>query len=350
MINLLPPKLKTERKYARQNRKLMLWLGLCILGVLGLSGVTAGGFFFLDRAAQSQEASNRQLAQVLEETKVDEQISEFKDFASKLQTVTNVLDKQYLFSNLVRRLGGTIPPGAVLASISLTGEDRALDLSFSTVDNATANLILVNLNDKNNGLFKQADTTTISCVNVSTEPNAPVVEFPCTTSVKVLFHDDTDFVLLNALLSEQALSDALRGLRSEPGFEKISFGYVKIDGVKDTVMVQMLHNSPSDPDRIINLLLNSSSGPKHSYSFKNASGKTETMQTPYFREINVLNQICSSEFTDSTEDSDTYSCQSELRLVMALDESEIEQKAEEKEQDGTDSLEEAFIERFGGER
>lgn len=351
MINLLPPTLKTDRKYARQNRKILAWLALCLLGIFGIGIIASGGFYFLQQATIDQEASNKQLTALLESQKVDESIDTYKDFASSLTTATSILDRQYLFSNIIRRIGGTLPPGAVLTGVNLTGEDRALDLQFQATNSDTATLILVNLNDNNNGLFEKADTTSISCS--PSEGNSGVT-FLCDTSIRVLFYDDTDFVLMNALLTEQALQQALTNVTNEYDLDSSAIELVKLDGVKNTFRFLQLYNIDTTIDKTI-ATLTTATGPLHSYSVT-IDGETKKLETPYFSSVTASSSDCPAggivpadrvaKASDNGLTERMFRCRVLYEVVINQDNSDTEKEEELKEKDGIDSLLEQFLERF----
>lgn len=340
MINLLPSSIKQERKYARHNRKLVMWLSISALGIAALFIISAGGFVLLQQAISNAEENNTALTETLAAQQVDSQIAEFKDFSDDLSTVTSILDQQYLFSNLVQRIGGTLPPQSVLSGISLTGEDLTLTLAFDAIDTTTANQILANLNDKQNGLFEQADTLSISC----RAPDPTVAnDLPCATSLKVLFFEDSDFVLLNGLLTEQALADALDNLlTSGLATDRIATEQVRLDGLQDTFNVSILSDTASLGSSAIERLRST----QFTYETTLEDNSTVELSTPYFLSVTQQEQNCPGSIANPIDSTDTFSCRTILELTFNINPSDEEIKEEEKEQNGIDSLESDFVETY----
>lgn len=344
MINLLPSDIKQERRYARNNRKLVMWLGISLLGIASLFIISAGAFFLLQQAISTEESNNESLTTNLAVQQVDSTIADFKNFSDNLSTVTGILDQQYIFSNLVQRIGGTLPPNSVLSGISLTGEDRTLTLAFNTQDNATANQILVNLNDKQNGLFEQADTLSITCIPEDPSDPSDDNSLLCSTSLKVLFFEDSDFVLLNGLLTEQAFADALNNVYQQNNqITDATTEQVLLDGLKDTYNVSILTSSTIQGRTVINELQNE----LFSYKKTDDTSTTEELTIPYFSNVEFISEECPGSIKSPTDDNKTYACRTLAVLTINLNPSDKEIQEEEREQDGIDSLQEDFIEAFG---
>lgn len=344
MINLLPPQIKEDRRYGRHNRTLVMWLAVCVFGIFTLISVAGGGFLFLQQSIQSEEDTNRQLASTLEAQEVDVQIAEFKEFSDDLSTVTGILNKQYIFSNLLQRIGGTIPPEAVLSGISLTGEDLSLDLLFSTTSNSVANQILVNLNDAENGLFRQADTITITCAPPDADPAITPERFPCTTSIKVLFSEDSDFVLLNGLLTEQAVADAAtNALNGEDG-DSYYVEQVRIDGLKNTFNLSVLSKNSRDAALVDTFLRLQ----QFSYEMTSDDNEKTELRTPFFANIQEVGEECpASGIVDPRRNSsELFGCRKFVTVTFNLNPTDAERKRAEKEEDGIASLKDEYLETY----
>jgi Tfp pilus assembly protein PilN len=118
MINLLPPQIQEQIRYAKLNRRLLrytLWLTV-VLGVL-----TA--ILFTSQWYASRQMNN--LTSLLEDKKTDvAKFSEIEKKASRLQTditaVEKLLETQTAFSLILADIASVLPQGSHITSIGLS--------------------------------------------------------------------------------------------------------------------------------------------------------------------------------------------------------------------------------------
>src|SRR6266702_2760441 len=107
MINLLPPDIKQNYRYARRNHYLLRWVGILSAGLLGAIFLTAGGFLYMHQSVQNytnQVASSNAQLQSQNLPGVQKQVTEI---SNNLKLVVQVLSKEVLFSELLQRLGAS---------------------------------------------------------------------------------------------------------------------------------------------------------------------------------------------------------------------------------------------------
>lgn len=198
MINLLPPEVKEMRSYGRRNVLLVRWSLICLGAALLLVGIAGAGYFFITNAEKAAAEAKQQTEKAIETAKLDEVSKQFDAFSGNLKTVTQILSKQVLFSQLIRQIGSVTPAGATLNSVSLSDADNALNLDFKVPTSDLAATIQVNLEDEKNGLFEKADIIQVSCITDANKQQS------CTVSVRALYRKDANFLFLNSVTSKAA--------------------------------------------------------------------------------------------------------------------------------------------------
>lgn len=198
MINLLPPDVKQEIVYGRKNSILFRWILAILLVIVGIAIMSLFGQFYITNNVHSQQkvaklAQDRMAAQNLDATK-----KELQTLSDNVKTIVQILSKQLLFSKMLTKIGGIIPPGTVLSDITLSTTDTAIDLSVSAVDRAAATQAFVNINDPNNNFFSKADLISINCESASGK------KYPCTAQVRVTLKNDSSFYFLNSVTTSGA--------------------------------------------------------------------------------------------------------------------------------------------------
>lgn len=193
MINLLPPDLKETYRYGRRNRTLARWLTTTALCLVGAIVLTTGGYIYLNHnisnTNQQVAASQKQL-QILDQTSVQKQVTAI---SNNLKLAGQVLSKEVLFSQLLKRLSTVIPSNTILTGLAISQSQSSVDISAETTDYNAATQLQVNLADPNNQIFSHADIQTISC-NAGASNNSA---YPCTVDVRALFATNNPFLFVN---------------------------------------------------------------------------------------------------------------------------------------------------------
>lgn len=139
MINLLPPDLKEQIKYAKFNRTVVRYVKLTIAVAVVLGGILAGSFYYLNlesAAAQNNVASKQA---TIAQYKVTI-LPKATDASNRLNAIAYAQTAQTHFSKVLNDLSLVMPQGVSMNTIALTG-NAAASVTI-TVDSQTYDEIL----------------------------------------------------------------------------------------------------------------------------------------------------------------------------------------------------------------
>jgi len=191
MINLLPPDLKSEYKFAGRNSRLLRVLGGFGIGIVGLVVIVAAGFFYLQLSASQYKGQVEDLRQSLNEHNQAEIGKQVQEISGRLKLAVDVLSNQVLYSEFLKQLAVVTPNGVGLTSVNIAEYGGALDITAGATDYESATQLHVNLTDPENGIFENADIVNIGCNPSSTG------QYPCVVSIRALFSTDNPFLMIN---------------------------------------------------------------------------------------------------------------------------------------------------------
>ena len=195
MINLLPPDLKQEYRYARQNLHILRWTYAFVFVIAGVAVITLAGTYTMNRSSDTYKARITNVQDQLakeDSAGIERQVTAI---SNNLKLMVSVLSKEVLFSELLARLGSLTPSNAVLTNLSIAQNVSAIDITAQTTDYNAATQLQVNLADAGNQIFSKADIVTISCADGATAANPA---YPCTVQIRAAFTSDNPFLFLNA--------------------------------------------------------------------------------------------------------------------------------------------------------
>ncbi|HTB49265.1 MAG TPA: hypothetical protein VK712_04240 [Verrucomicrobiae bacterium] len=194
MINLLPPDLKRDYRFARRNVSLRRWVIIFMIALLGLGGLATYGLLALHQSTtryNKQIAANNLLFQKEDFSGTQKQV---QDISSNFKLVVKVLGQEVLFSQLLKQIAAIIPANADLTGLNINQTQGAIDISAIATDYNTATQVQVNLADPANKIFSKADIVSITCSATSAvNPN-----YPCTINIRALFASDNPFLFINS--------------------------------------------------------------------------------------------------------------------------------------------------------
>lgn len=192
MINLLPPEVKTNISYARRNTVLRKWALATTVAILGLVSIVLFGQLYLDNSINAYSAQAQDTREQLRIQKIDETQKRVNEISSNLKLVVQVLQREILFSKVLKQIGASIPNGAVLTELTIAKVQGGIDLQYEAQNYQTATQILLNLQDPKNQIFEKADIENITCTDT------PVVgkKYNCTIEIRALFGKNTQFYSL----------------------------------------------------------------------------------------------------------------------------------------------------------
>ncbi len=194
MINLLPPEVKADYRFARRNVRLRRWTALFVLALVGLGLLGTYGLLTIH---QSTVRYNQQIAReglLAEKQQFAQTQAQVKEISSSFKLVLQVLSKEVLFSGLLKQIAATIPVNANLTGLTISKTTGALDITAIATDYNTATQVQVNLADPANRIFSKADLVSVTCgATASQDPR-----YPCTVTVRALFGSNNPFLFINS--------------------------------------------------------------------------------------------------------------------------------------------------------
>ncbi len=191
MINLLPPGLKQEYRYARLNRRLLQWVVGFLLAIAGVAVLTIAGLIIMSRSIDARQTEVTQTKAHLASQDIADTQKQISAIASNLKLMVSVLSKEVLFSELLVQLGSVTPPNTALSSLSVSQTQGAVDIAARAKNYDAATQLQANLADPNNKIFSKADTVDISCSTTVTGI------YPCTITLKALFAANNPYLFIN---------------------------------------------------------------------------------------------------------------------------------------------------------
>lgn len=193
MINLTPSDIKQDRYYRRNNLRYFRWISQSILMLLILNVFLAAGYGLILARQDQLDEKKASLNKEINDLNRGEVESKYTSFVTNINTITQILSKQILYSDLIKQIGSVTPSGATLNSVSISSKDNALDLNFKISSQDIAPIIQLNLEDEKNNLFSKADIVQLNCPTSST----------CTTQLKAEYKKDFPYLFINTLGSKK---------------------------------------------------------------------------------------------------------------------------------------------------
>ena len=195
MINLLPPDLKADYRYARRNTSLVHYITLFGFGLIVLALIVIVGIVYLQQSSKTYVAQAKGIKQSLSQQKQGDVEKQVQDISNSLKLAVQVLSQQVLFSQLLKQLAIVTPNNTTLSGISITELQGAVDVTARTKDYNAATQLQVNLADPANKIFSKADIVTITCASSATDP--ALAKYPCSVTIRAQFATDNPFLFIN---------------------------------------------------------------------------------------------------------------------------------------------------------
>lgn len=196
MINLLPPEIKENIMFARRNTHLRMWAFGLFASALLVVGMVGAGQMYLQQSIKTLTAQVEQGKVELKTEKLNETQEEVQELTDSLKLVTQVLQREILFSKLLVQIGGALPSGSILTSLSIDKVQGGLELQADAVNYQTGSQVQVNLQDPENKIFEKADILNIQC---DTDPGDPLKkQYPCLVQIKALFAKNNTFSFIQS--------------------------------------------------------------------------------------------------------------------------------------------------------
>ncbi len=122
MINLLPPNLKEQVRFAKLNRLALRYLRFTVVIIVVLGVIFGGTIFYLNVQANtvSKDVAQKQLD--IAATAAFQ--AQANDISLRLSAIKYIQAQQTHFSTLLNDLAKALPTGVSIDSITLTGSDK----------------------------------------------------------------------------------------------------------------------------------------------------------------------------------------------------------------------------------
>ncbi|HEV2403376.1 MAG TPA: PilN domain-containing protein [Candidatus Saccharimonadales bacterium] len=198
MINLLPPQLKSDYRYARYNHRLFHWIIAFILATAGVVLMAIGGLIAMNNSIDRYNAQLASTQAHLTSQSFADTEKQVAAISNNLKLMVQVLSKEILFSKLLNRLGTITPANVILTNLSISQNQSAIDITAQTTGYNAATQLQVNLADPSNQIFSKADIVSISCATGSTIANPA---YPCTATIRAQFTSSNPFLFINSAKS-----------------------------------------------------------------------------------------------------------------------------------------------------
>jgi Tfp pilus assembly protein PilN len=195
MINLLPPQIKQNYSFARQNRVLTRWILAVLVAILGLVIISGSELLSMSHKIDSYNTKVSSTQLQLENENSSKVVSQVTSIDDNLNLMVHVLSKEILFSKLLDRLGNITPPNVILTNLSIAQDQSAIDITAQSTNYDAATQLQVNLADPDNQIFSKADIISITCATGNQVANP---SYPCTDTIRAMFLSNNPFLFINS--------------------------------------------------------------------------------------------------------------------------------------------------------
>ncbi len=158
MINLLPPKIKVDRKFGRLNRRLLGYgVSIIFIGILSIAVVL---FNMQYVQADEQRLNEEMKSRASEATALEATQKDVDKIAAQLKTIDKLYSGEVKFSELIPKIGALLPSGVILNGLSLSGgKTNPLQLDVDMETQELSAVFLQNL--IHSDLFEAVDISSI---------------------------------------------------------------------------------------------------------------------------------------------------------------------------------------------
>ncbi len=132
MINILPPELKQQLRYAERNSALGRWLGGITLATILVFSLVTTGIWYARRQLVNLRANLA--SQQLAEAAFKNTETNVKTLQSSLVAIDKLLSEQTAYSKLLADLAALLPSNTYINHIALTGDATKPVEMLATVD------------------------------------------------------------------------------------------------------------------------------------------------------------------------------------------------------------------------
>ena len=199
MINLLPPELKQDYRFAGYNKILITWVSFFLIAIFGVAIITGSGLFIMNNSMRNYKDSIASDQLQLANDNMPAIQMQVTDISNNLKLMVNVLSHEIMFSKLLQQLGSITPPNVILTNLSISQSQSAVDITAQTGSYSAAAQLQINLAAPTNEIFSKADIVNISCLNT---PQVINPNYPCTADIRAQFTKNNPFLFINSTVAK----------------------------------------------------------------------------------------------------------------------------------------------------
>lgn len=193
MINLLPPTVKAEYRYASLNVVLRKWIVLSLMALIGLGVIATYGLVTLQRSTDDYDRRIAITEARFKQENFEGTQKQIQDISGSFKLVVKVLSQEVLFSELLKQIATSIPPNTNLTGLNINQSQAAIDITANATSYNAATQLQANLADPRNRIFSKADIVSVTCGSNAANPR-----YPCTINIRALFAQDNPFLFINS--------------------------------------------------------------------------------------------------------------------------------------------------------
>jgi hypothetical protein len=195
----MPPEIKRSYYYAEKNEKLIRWIVILIIGLIGLGAIGTYGWISLRKTINSKKQNIASLQANLNKNNLSNTEKQITIISNDFSLVAKVLSQEVVFSKLLTQMAGALPNGTNLTnlSISKTTLGSGLDITAEALNYNLATQVQVNLANPANGIFSKVDIINVTC---NTSNNKVISSFPCVVNLRAQFAKNNQFLFINQRL------------------------------------------------------------------------------------------------------------------------------------------------------
>ena len=190
MINLLPTEIKEGYRFARSNYHLSRWVLALSLAIVGAALLAGFGWAYINYTSNTYKEQITKSQEDLKAQQYDQVQKDVKEMSNNLELSVQVLSKQVLFSELLKRLGSLMPKDTKLTGLTIAQTQGAIDITASAKNQTAATQVQVNLTGEKDAVFSKVDIISINCIYSSTD------DYPCKATFRALFAEKNPFLFI----------------------------------------------------------------------------------------------------------------------------------------------------------
>lgn len=193
----MPPEVKKSYFYAEKNEKLIRWVIMLVIGLIGIGAIATYGWVSLHKSIIYKQQSVVVLQSNLNKNHLVSTEKQVEAISNDFSLVVKVLSQEVVFSKLLTQMAGALPSGTNLTNLSIndTTSGSGLDITAEALNYNLATQVQVNLADPANGIFSKVDIVNITCNNQTSA--GTVAAFPCIVKLRAQFAKNNQYLFIN---------------------------------------------------------------------------------------------------------------------------------------------------------